>query len=68
MGGNVNQSTRRGIGPTGAERGSDTGTKATDTGGVGAEDAVGRDPEAEGAGGGGGIPHHPRHPHWNREG
>jgi hypothetical protein len=43
------------------------GTKSLDTYGVGADDAVGQDPE--GAGGRGEIQHHPRHlAHWNQEG
>jgi hypothetical protein len=51
MGDNVNQPTGRGVGPTGAGRGTDTGT-ALD--GAGAVDAVERDPA--GAGGGDAAP------------
>ncbi len=62
MGGSLNRSMGRGVGPTGAGRGVDTGTAAAD--GVGAVDTVERDP----TGAGGGMPHHPRHPDWNQEG
>ena len=48
MGGNMNRSTGRGVGPTGAGRGADTGTTAAD--GAGTVNAVEQDPA--GAGGG----------------
>ena len=46
MGDNVNRSTRRGVGPTGAGRGTDTGTATLD--GAGAVDAVEQDPAGAG--------------------
>ena len=52
MGGNVNQSTGRGVGPTGAGKEADTGTAAAD--GLGAVDTVERDPA--GARGGDTVP------------
>ena len=52
MGGNMNRSTGRGVGPTGAGREADTGTAAADR--LGAVDTVERDPA--GAGGGDAAP------------
>ncbi len=60
----MNQSTGIGVGLTGARRGADTSTAAAD--GAGAVNAVvGQD--SVGAGGGG-VPHHTRHPNWYQEG
>ena len=63
MGGYMNQLTGRGVGPTGAGRGADTGTAAAYR--VRAVDIVEQDPVGAK---GGGVPHHPRHPDWNQEG
>ncbi len=52
MGGNMNRSTGRGVGPTGAGREADTGTAAAD--GLGAVDTVEQD--LAGAGGGDAAP------------
>ena len=46
MGGNLNQSTGRGVGPTGAGKGADTGTAAAD--GAAALDTVEQDPARAG--------------------